>query len=73
MIKWLRKKLGIIDVENRVAYLHKDINEAFNRLDKIESPQQSARRKARKESQRHDEIERERKHRKKDHLRGKGK
>lgn len=73
MINWFRKKLGIIDCEKGIVCLHKDINEAFNRLDKIESPQQSARRKSRKEPQRHDEIERDRKRRKKDHLRGKGK
>jgi len=66
MWKWLREKLGIVDCEKGIVCLHKDINEAFNRLDKIESPQQSARRKReQKKSQRHDEIEREQKRRRK--------
>ena len=63
MWNWFRKKLGITDCEKGIVCLHKDINEAFNRLDRIESPQQSARRK--KKSQRHDEIEREQKRRRK--------
>ncbi len=67
MWKWLREKLGIVDCEKGIVCLHKDVNEAFNRLDNIESPQQSARRKKARsdKSQRHDEIEREQKRRRK--------
>ena len=60
MFKWLRKKLGIIDVEKNVVDLHRDMQKAFNRIDRFEN-------KARinKKPMRYDEIQRARKRRRK--------
>ena len=51
LIGWLKKKLGIPE-------LHKDLNRAFSRIDRIEKTTRIGRR-----SMRYDEVERARKNR----------
>ena len=60
MFNWLRKKVGIIDVEKNVVDLHKDMQKAFNRIDANANKSR-----IHKKSMRYDEIQRARKRRRK--------
>ena len=61
MFKWLKKKLGILSLQTRVANLEKDSTRIYRAIGRIEN-------KARinKRPMRYDEIERDRKNRKKE-------
>lgn len=61
MIKWLRKILGISDVEKGIVCLHTDMNKAFNRISRLEKTTRQGKR----GSRRYDQIERDRKNRRK--------
>jgi hypothetical protein len=61
MIEWLKTKLGIITIEGRLALMHHDIGE-INKYLGLQA-------RASNESQRYDEIERDRKRRKKNSIR----
>lgn len=71
MWNWLKKKLGISDVEKGVICLHEDMNKAFNRIEAITLVVGRKRvahfreRIVTRGPQRYDEIERERSRRKK--------
>ena len=60
MIKWLKKKLGILSLQKRVATLEKDSVRIYKAIGRIENKARIGKR-----AMRYDEIERERKRRKK--------
>ena len=57
-MKWLRKILGIADCEKGIVCLHKDMQKAFNRIERLEKTTRLG-----KKSMRYDEIQRARKRR----------
>lgn len=56
MIKWLKKKLGILSLATRVEYLEKDILRIYKSQNVLEN-------KTRNRPQRYDQVERARKRR----------
>ncbi len=61
MWKWLRKILGIADCEKGIVCLHRDMQKAFNRIERLEKTTRQGKR----GSQRYDQIERAQKRRRK--------
>lgn len=58
MWNWLKRKLGIPALVQETELLHKDLNKAFNRIERLEKTTRLGKR-----SMRYDEIERARKRR----------
>lgn len=58
---WLRKKLGVVQIEKELSGIYKTVNRLDHGLSKLRNQTRSGRR-----PQRYGEIERARKHRKKD-------
>jgi len=57
-MKWLRKILGIIALEFKMGLVNRDLNKAFNRIERLEKQTRLGKR-----SMRHDEVERARRNR----------